>query len=79
MPTHLQHIYFGTGSGIFGQGSAEDGKEKRVKEVEEVLNVFEDTYCNKHLMYGVVELILVRLIPELSERSVEELREERLG
>lgn len=64
---------------MFGQGSAEEGQERRIKEVEEVLNVFDDTYCNKHLMYGIVELILVRLIPELSERSVEELREERLG
>jgi hypothetical protein len=79
VPINVQHIYFGTGSGMFGQGSAEEGQERRFKEIEEVLNVFDDAYCNKHLMYGIVELILVRLIPELSERSVEELREERLG
>lgn len=79
VPMNVQHIYYRTGSGMFGQGSGEEGRERRIKEVEEVLDVFEDSYCNKHLVYGIVELILVRLIPELSERSVEELREERLG
>jgi hypothetical protein len=53
--------------------------ERRAKEVEEVLNTFGDSYCNKHLLYGVVELIIVRLIPELAEKGVEELLEERLS
>ena len=79
VPVNVQHVYFGTGSGMFGMGSVEEGREKRVKEVEEFLNVFDDNYCNKHLMYGIVELILVRLVPELSERGVEDLRDERLG
>jgi len=47
--------------------------------VEEILNIFEDSYCNKHLLYGVVELIIVRLIPELGEKGVEELLKERLN
>ncbi|KAK7965034.1 hypothetical protein PG988_010038 [Apiospora saccharicola] len=34
-----------------------------------ILDVFSDAYCNKHLMYGVLELILVRLMPELAERG----------
>lgn len=41
--------------------------------------VLSDEYCNKHLMYGVLELILVRLMPELAEKGVVELLEERLG
>ena len=52
--------------------------ERRVKEVEEVLDMFSDSYCNKHLLYGVVELIVVRLVPEMAEKGVEELLEERL-
>lgn len=44
-----------------------------------MLNTFSDSYCNKHLLYGVVELIVVRLLPELAEKGVEELLEERLS
>jgi hypothetical protein len=48
-------------------------------EVEEVLNIFDDSYCNKHLLYGVVELIVVRLLPEMAEKGVAELLEDRLS
>lgn len=44
-----------------------------------ILDVFSDAYCNKHLMYDVLELILVRLMPELAERGVIDLWEERLS
>jgi len=67
IPTGVQDVYFGPGI------------ERRVKEVEDVLNVFDDAYCNRHLLYGVVELILVRLLPELAEKGVQELLDERLG
>ncbi|KAH8595815.1 PXA domain-containing protein [Bisporella sp. PMI_857] len=67
IPTRIQDIYFGP------------GVERRVHEVEEVLNCFSDSYCNKHLLYGAVELIIVRLMPELAEKGVEELLAERLG
>lgn len=45
----------------------------------DILDVFSDPYCNKHLMYGALELILVRLMPELAEKGVAELWEERLS
>jgi len=67
IPAKFQDIYFGAGI------------ERRTREVEDVLEVFSDRYCNKHLLYGVVELIIVRLIPEIAERGVEELLEERLS
>ena len=67
IPAKVQDVYFGCSI------------DQRVKEVEEVLNVFDDSYCNKHLLYGVVELIIVRLIPELGEKGVEELLGERLS
>jgi hypothetical protein len=67
VPAKVQDIYFGPGT------------ERRVKEVEEGLDIFGDSYCNKHLLYGVVDLIIVRLIPELGEKGVEELLAERLS
>ncbi|KAJ2895183.1 PXA domain-containing protein [Zalerion maritima] len=44
-----------------------------------ILDVFGDAYCNKHLMYSALELILVRLLPELGERGIAEMWEERLS
>jgi hypothetical protein len=67
VPLPVQAVYFGP------------GEERRVDEVEEVLNVLSDSYCNKHLLYGTVELILVRLMPELAEKGIEALLEERLS
>jgi hypothetical protein len=67
IPEKVQDIYFGP------------GLEKRTKEVEDVLDCFGDSYCNKHLLYGIVELIIVRLMPELGEKGVEALLEERLS
>lgn len=67
------------------QQPAENSEEKDldariVSEIEsDILDVFGDAYCNKHLMYGALELILVRLIPELAEKGVMELWEERLS
>ncbi|RYP32269.1 hypothetical protein DL767_005320 [Monosporascus sp. MG133] len=59
----------------------DDGDEERILyEIETgIIDVFSDTYCNKHLMYGILELILVRLMPELAEKGVIELLEERLN
>ncbi|KAK3380063.1 hypothetical protein B0T24DRAFT_180817 [Lasiosphaeria ovina] len=44
-----------------------------------ILDVFSDAYCNKHLMYSVVELLLVRLLPEITEKGVVNLWAERLA
>ncbi|KAH8910218.1 hypothetical protein BR93DRAFT_935858 [Coniochaeta sp. PMI_546] len=63
-----------------GGGTDHDGDERILSEIETgVLDVFSDAYCNKHLVYGIVELVLVRLMPELAERGVIELLEERLN
>lgn len=42
-----------------------------------ILDVFFDVYCNKYLVYGFVELVLVRLMFEIGERGVLELWVER--
>lgn len=59
----------------------DDEDESRIlSEIEtDILDVFSDAYCNKHLVYGILELILVRLMPELTEKGVIELWEERLS
>jgi hypothetical protein len=54
-------------------------EERQVREVEEILDVFSDVYCNKHFMYTLIDLLIVRLFPELAEKGVMALREERLG
>lgn len=43
----------------------------------DILDPFADTYCNKHLIFSIIETVLVRLLPELSEHSLTELMEER--
>ncbi|KAL1971125.1 hypothetical protein VTN77DRAFT_76 [Rasamsonia byssochlamydoides] len=43
----------------------------------DILDPFADEYCNKHFVFSIIETVLVRLLPELSERGVTELMEER--
>lgn len=73
IPASVAKVYFGR------KKSDEGNKGMMVDDMEGLLMVLNDEYCNKHLMYGVLELILVRLMPELSEKGVGELWEERLG
>lgn len=62
------------------QPQQRDPDARIISEIEAgILDVFSDPYCNKHLMYGVLELVLVRLVPELAEKGVVELWEERLS
>lgn len=52
--------------------------ELLLQEVEEsLLDLFDDSYCNKHLIFSVIESILTSLFPELSEKCVTELMSER--
>ncbi|KAL2871116.1 PXA domain-containing protein [Aspergillus lucknowensis] len=43
----------------------------------DILDLFADEYCNKHLIYSIIESVLARLLPELSDRSIGELMEDR--
>ncbi|KAL6908824.1 PXA domain-containing protein [Trichoderma evansii] len=92
LPISVTRVYFGSrlwrlgglfGSGDnFGRSSAavdREDDERILDELEGLLDVVGDEYCNKYLMYSVLELVLVRLMPELSEQGVVELWEERLG
>jgi hypothetical protein len=44
-----------------------------------MLDVLNDAYMNKHLVFSIVELVVVRVLPELGEKGVEALMKERLG
>ena len=56
-----------------------DDQEQWTEELEGELDVWGDEYMNKHLAYAVLELIIVRVLPELAEKRVEELMKERIG
>lgn len=45
---------------------------------DSILQPFSDAYCNKHLLYASLELVLLRLIPELGSQGIEEMIEQRL-
>lgn len=76
VPQGVRDVFFGGRTGLAGLG---DEKERRTREVEELLNVFGDAYCNKHFVYGIVELIVVRLMPEMAEKGARDLLDERLN
>jgi len=67
VPAAAQTVYFGPRA-----------ETRLVAEVEELLDLFQDSYCNKHLVYAIVDLLVVRLMPEMAEKGVSELLEERL-
>ncbi|KAL9603276.1 MAG: hypothetical protein Q9219_001298 [cf. Caloplaca sp. 3 TL-2023] len=48
-----------------------------VREVETELEVWGDAYLNKHLAYQIIELVVVRLMPEMGEKGLKELMEAR--
>ncbi|OJD15281.1 hypothetical protein AJ78_04466 [Emergomyces pasteurianus Ep9510] len=55
-----------------------DEQEALLSAIEhDILDLFADKYCNKHLMYSIIESVLVKLLPELSEHGVAELMAER--
>lgn len=60
---------------FFGGEKTEDW----IGEVEGELDAWGDEYLNKHLGYAILELIVVRVLPELGDQRVEQLLRERLG
>jgi hypothetical protein len=58
---------------------ASEEVEVQHREVEEILSCLDDVYLNKHLIYQIVELIILRLVPELGSRGIQELLEERMN
>lgn len=57
----------------------EDEEEAILREMEKELEVWGDGYLNRHVAYAVLELVVVRLLPEIGEKGVRNLMETRLG
>ncbi|KAK9455885.1 PXA domain-containing protein [Dipodascopsis uninucleata] len=47
--------------------------------VEDLLSPFENKFANKHLLYFLCDMIIVKVLPELAIKTPEELRVWRLG
>ncbi|KAL2360815.1 hypothetical protein RJZ56_006320 [Blastomyces dermatitidis] len=66
-----------------GADDEDDNEETNEQEAlllaieHDFLDIFADKYCNKHLMYSIVETVLVKLLPEISEHGIAELMAER--
>jgi hypothetical protein len=58
---------------VVKQVFANRSKEQVQKQVEDMLDAFGDAYLNKHLIVGIVDLVVVRLFPELAEQKVQGL------
>ena len=71
----------GTGDNDPSHAGRPLGKEEREELLtiieHDVLDPFSDAYCNKHVIFAIIEMVLVKLIPELSEHNVSSLMEER--
>jgi hypothetical protein len=68
VPPKLAAVYF-----------ASQKSDVRLAAIEEILGCLDDAYLNKHLVFQIIELIILRLLPELGEQGVRELMEERIG
>ncbi|OAG06240.1 uncharacterized protein CC84DRAFT_1092521, partial [Paraphaeosphaeria sporulosa] len=58
---------------------ANQNQVDHLRQVEALLDCLDDTYLNKHLIFAIVELVVLRLVPELGDGGVQALLEERLG
>lgn len=67
VPPNVAATYFAT-----------QDRNTQLAHIEEVLGCLDDSYLNKHLIFQIVELFVLRLVPELGEQGVRELMEERL-
>jgi hypothetical protein len=58
---------------------ASHGRDAQVRQIEDILGCLDDAYLNKHLVFQIVELLVLRLFPELGEQGVKDLLDERIG
>lgn len=68
LPPAVRAVYLGGGR-----------EQEQLDVVERWLDVLADPYLNRAVIIRVLELVLVRLMPEMAEKGVGELLAERLG
>jgi hypothetical protein len=81
VPERAWGLYLGS-KGPSDRGGSQEKQEKEkywVAEVEAWLDVVGDPYLNRHLMIRLVELLVVRVIPEMAEDGVDTLLSDRVG
>ncbi|KAI4630219.1 hypothetical protein J4E80_001152 [Alternaria sp. BMP 0032] len=54
-------------------------RDEQVRQIANTLDCLDDAYLNKHLVFQIVDLIVLRLFPELGEQGVKDLLEERIS
>lgn len=52
-------------------------EESLIYEIETELDIWSDAYLNRHLAYQILELVVVRVLPEIGEKGINELMEAR--
>lgn len=74
------------GTSLSGSSEEEQVKTPEVDDEElpllhaieaDLLDLLADEYCNKHLVYAIFETVLAKILPELAERSVADLMDDR--
>jgi hypothetical protein len=82
LPETVGARYFGIPSGgVLNEACGENSgvtKEAIVDDVDGLLDVLGDAYMNKHLIFGILSLIVLRLAPELGTEGVGELMREKV-
>ena len=86
MPRPIARVYFAVKDDVSDRAKGKDdndnNEEREFEDMitqieEEILDVFGNSYMNRHLVYNILELVVVRLVPELVESGVTELLAER--
>lgn len=68
IPDYVRQVYFGT-----------KDKEDMHCQTEQILDVFGDSYLNKHLIFAIVDHVVCRLFPEMEHVGVESQLREKLA
>jgi hypothetical protein len=54
-------------------------RDAQIQQIEDIIDCLDDAYLNKHLVFQMVELVVLRLFPEMGEQGVKDLLEERIS
>lgn len=84
IPKPVARVYFASSlpnnsnsNGKEDNANSEEEGEEIITQLEEILDIFGNAYLNKHLVYNILELVVVRLVPEMGECTTAELLAER--
>ena len=76
VPQKVVRVFFKIEPADRGDLGTEEESALRIIETD-LLDILSDEYCNRHLIFSLLETVLARIMPELGQRSVYELMEDR--